>query len=129
MAYVAARDSSIERAECGVRNIAGSRGVVAERSQPFIVPLNEQGIVEHFSDMSAYLPEFFMGDMSSSWAIWGDSDITVLGGKAELIDALVDEIGGREEAIRMMLESFGVDGLGAPGEMADYLKALLSVQD
>jgi hypothetical protein len=106
-----------------------SSGLVAERSQPFIVPLTEKGIVGHFSDMNVYLPEFFMGDASSSWAIWGDSDITVLGGKNELIDALVDEIGGREEAVKMMLESFGVDGVGASSEMVDYLTALLPVED
>ncbi|WP_153022948.1 hypothetical protein [Rhodanobacter thiooxydans] len=101
-------------------------GVVMEREQPFVVPLDERSVLAHFSDMSLYLPEFFMSTASERWAIWGDSDLTVLGAECELITAVIEEYGGEAKAIEEMARDFGLRNTTEDHSMWTYLKGLVA---
>jgi hypothetical protein len=105
-----------------------SGGVVAARTQPFVVALDEQSVVAHFSDMDVYLPEFFMAGASERWAIWGDSDFTVLGGEMDVICPVVDALGGKRVALEMMLQDFAVATETDEYGMSSYLKGLIGVR-
>lgn len=99
-------------------------GIVAEREQPFVVALDVQRVLAHFSDMSMYLPEFFMAGGSEHWAVWGDSDLTVLGGEFHLISTLIEELGGESKVIEDMARDFGLDEAPDSADMWAYLKGL-----
>src|SRR5690606_14459662 len=84
-------------------------GLVAAQTQPFVVALDERGVLTHFSDMGVYLPEFFMAGASERWAIWGDSDLTVLGGEVNVIHPVIEALGGERAVVEAMLRDFGVN--------------------
>lgn len=102
-----------------------SAGTVAQKPQPFAISLDERGIVDHFSNADFYLPEFFMSDGSESWAIWGDSDLTVLGGEADIMHDFLSKRGGDEKVLDQMFLDFGVTDTAESDEMRVYLKGVL----
>ena len=102
-------------------------GTVAELEQPFVVPLNGPSMLAHFADTSRYLPEFFMAGASERWAIWGDSDLTVVGGEREMMSAIIDNIGGVPAALVMMTNDFALCESPDDSDMHLYLRALLDL--
>jgi hypothetical protein len=100
-------------------------GLVAARTQPFVVALDEQSVLAHFSDMDVYLPEFFMAGASERWAIWGDSDLTVLGGQVDVISPVIDALGGKSAVTEAMLRDFGVTSEPDEYGMSVYLRGLI----
>lgn len=103
-------------------------GIVSDQKQPFVVPLTYDGVVAHFTQMSVYLPEFVMVGGSEKWAIWGDSDMTLLGAEESMIRPLVDGLGGDGNAIAAMAHDFGL-GPGPHDEgMWRYLERLVKGQ-
>lgn len=99
-------------------------GSVMSEEQPFIIPLDAKEIESHFRNSARYLPEFFMAGASEEWAVWGDSDITVLGGKAELMSVIATGLGGWEKILEMMKLDFGLTESSIDDQMRSYLEAL-----
>gem|GEM_PF-6335136 len=82
----------------------------------------------HFTDMNLYLPEFIMVGGSEQWAIWGDSDMTLLGAEESIIRPLIDEMGGDVAAVATMARDFGLDLEPHNSKMVKYLNALVKDQ-
>lgn len=101
-------------------------GVVAERQQPFVVALDPSSVIAHFNDRTSYLPEFFMAGGSETWAIWGDSDITVIGGDPEIMSLVTSSIGSPEALVEFIARDFRLKQNAEDAEMWTYIRRLVA---
>ena len=99
-------------------------GLVALEAQPFVIPFEADEMERHFRDPKYYLPEFFMVGASEDWAVWGDSDMTVMGGKSDLISGIVADYGGKLGIIEVMRLDFDLTGSTVDDQMRSYIEAL-----
>lgn len=99
-------------------------GTVSEHAQPFEVPLSIAGVHGYFGESDRYLPEFLMAGVSEAWAIWGDSDITVLGGSRFIMSAVSEALGGEEGMVDEMARSFRLSDCVEDESMHLYLRDL-----
>ncbi|MHC9086273.1 hypothetical protein ACYX7E_14780 [Luteimonas sp. RIT-PG2_3] len=101
-------------------------GVVMEVEQPFVVRLNLDEVLAHFLRSDRYLPEFFMAGVGQKWAVWGDSDLTVVGGESSLLLSVMKEFGGEMGSVMAMTSDFGLDDSSANLPMLRYVNDLVA---
>jgi hypothetical protein len=91
---------------CSVDELLG--GTTAVQEQPFLIKLELDAVLAHFTSADAYLPEFWMAGASEDWGIWGDSDFTVFGGTPSLMAPVIDVFGDSQGALTAMCADFDV---------------------
>lgn len=101
-------------------------GEIMRREQPFAVSLNLGDVLAHFRSSEVYLPEFFMSGVEQKWAVWGDSDLTVVGGESKLLLSLIEELGGEKGAVASMISDFGLNDSADSLTMLDYFQRLVA---
>jgi hypothetical protein len=111
---------------CAAQDVLG--GNTAALEQPFLVKLEIDAVLGHFASADHYHPEFWMAGVSEDWAIWGDSDFTVVGGSPNLMKPVISSFGGDQGALAAMCSDFEVSVTQDCRDegMRNYLACLVS---
>lgn len=111
---------------CASQEVLG--GTTAAHEQPFLVKLETDAVLDHFTNADHYHPEFWMAGVSEDWAIWGDSDFTLLGGSPDLMEPVLKSFGGCQGAFAAMCTDFEIslNQDGQDDEIRSYLARLVS---